>query len=307
MNQTKHYIAAISSFVIWGVFAIPLKAIQEYGADTILYFRILFSAIFLLLALVATRKSAIRKDWKHLRSLSGRQRRQSIVLTLLGGLLLTVNWLVYIYIINQVNVKTASFAYLICPVLTAVFGYVLLKEHLSRLQWLAVFFCIVSCTLIGIGSARELMYGFTAAITYALYLNSQRKNQGFDTMVILTIQVLFALTILTLSGQFFTKSLPDTLFFYEIIGLIAVGFTVLPLFLNLYALSSINSSTVGVLLYVNPLINFALAVGLFHERVSGTQLAGYLIILLALFLFNLELLLKLRTRLSKARVPLGNQ
>jgi chloramphenicol-sensitive protein RarD len=61
---------------------------------------------------------------------------------------------------------------------------------------------------------------------------------------------------------------------------------VLPLFLNLYALNKINSATIGILMYINPLFNFTIALVVFHESIAAIQLVGYAVILIALVLFN---------------------
>lgn len=91
---------------------------------------------------------------------------------------------------------------------------------------------------------------------------------------------------------------PTTFHFYSLIVLVAGIFTVLPLFLNLYALNRINSATVGILLYINPMMNFAIAFLIFQETITQLQLIGYLIILVALVLFNYPNLKKLKTKVT---------
>ena len=66
--------------------------------------------------------------WLKFKGLSSRDQRTTLALTFGGAILLTINWLTFIYVVNHVNVKSASFAYLICPVITAVLGFVLIKE-----------------------------------------------------------------------------------------------------------------------------------------------------------------------------------
>lgn len=297
MNNQKHYAAAISAFVIWGFFSIPLRALKEYSAGEILYFRIACSVVILLTILLLFRKAAVRNDIGVLKSLDTGQRRQVITLTLVGGALLIVNWLIFIYVINAINVKTASFSYFICPVLTAVLGNFLLKEKLTSLQWVAVFFCAVSCVLLGIGSVTELGYSFAVALTYALYLVSQRKNSGFDRLTVLAVQMIFALLILSVIYPFLVDTAPHEPFFYGMIAIVAGMFTVLPLFLNLFALNRIKSTTVGILMYINPLMNFVLAFVLFHETVTDLQVIGYVIVLVALVLFNYPNLQKLNAKI----------
>src|SRR5688500_10072789 len=193
MDNRKHYVAGIVAFIIWGFFAIPLRALIGYSSGEILYFRILFSFLVLAVTVAVFRRQQLSQDWNYFTSLSKNMRRNTVLLTLAGGALLTVNWLTFIYIVNNVNVKTASFAYLVCPVITAVLANVLIDEKLSERQWIAVALCAVSCGLMGLSSWIELSLSFFTALTYALYLISQRKNQGFDRIIILGIQVLFSL------------------------------------------------------------------------------------------------------------------
>jgi chloramphenicol-sensitive protein RarD len=288
MRSNKHYAAAISAFVIWGFFSIPLRALKDYAAGEILYFRILVSSIVLLVIVLSFKRAKWRADWSYFMTLSNRHRREIIVLTLAGGALLSVNWLIFIYTINHINIRTASFSYLICPVLTAVFAYLLLREKLSRIQWVSVGLCAMSCLLIGLQSLVELSYSMFVAVSYALYLISQRRNQGFDRMIILCIQVIFSLLILTAFLTQLVSEIPGSERFYILIFLIAVVFTVIPLFLNLYALNKLSSATIGILLYLNPLLNFTIAFLVFHEAINAVQLFGYSVIVIALVLFNYQ-------------------
>lgn len=296
MDNRKHYAAAISAFIVWGFFSLPLRALNEFTAGEILYFRILFSVVILVVIVFGFRREEFKQDFISLKSFLPAQRNLIVGLTLAGALLLIVNWLIFIYVINHINIKTASFSYFICPVLTAVLGNFILKEKLTSLQWTAVALCIVSCVLLGLNSVLELGYSFAVAISYALYLVSQRKNYGFDRLTILATQMIFALIVLTVAYPWLVNAAPVTFFFYGMIAIVAGVFTVLPLFLNLYALNRINSATVGILLYINPMMNFAIAFFIFHETITQLQLIGYMIILIALVLFNYPNLRKLAIR-----------
>lgn len=298
MDNRKHYAAAISAFVVWGFFSLPLRALKGFTAGEILYFRITFAVLILLIILFGFRRDKWRNDVERLRSLLPAERKQVISLVLGGGALLIVNWLVFIYVINAINIKTASFSYFICPVLTAVLGNFLLKERLSSLQWIAVLLCALSCVLLGLNSVTELGYSFVVALSYAFYLITQRRSNGFDRLNVLFVQLVFALMILTVSFPVLVNEVPTTLYFYGLISIVAGVFTVLPLFLNLFSLNRLNSTTVGILLYINPLMNFVIAFVVFGETISDLQLMGYSIILVGLVLFNYPNLQKLKARVA---------
>jgi chloramphenicol-sensitive protein RarD len=294
MNNQKHYGAAILAFVMWGFFSIPLRALQEYSAGEILYFRILFTAIVLAAVVMLFKRGDLQKDLTYYKTLPASGRRLVIMLTLTGGALLTVNWLTFIYIVNHINIKTASFSYMICPVITAMLGYVLMKESLTRLQWLAVGLCALSCAAMGFNSTLELGYSVLTAFTYALYLITQRKNQGFDRIIMLGIQVMFALILLNLFYPVLVHRIPTEGSFYGIIMIIAVFFTAIPLFLNLFALNKINAATIGILMYLNPIFNFTIAFVVFGEKVNILQVVSYGIIIVSVVLFNYNNFKKLR-------------
>lgn len=288
--MSRHYAAAVAAFLVWGFFPLVLRAIKTHPAGDILYFRILFSLIILIVIMAAFMRKKSSENWAQFSSLSTSAKSQTVLLTLLGGLLLTINWLVFIYVVNEVNIKTASFSYLICPVITAGLGYVLLREQMMPVQWFAILLCALSCVLMGLNNVVELGYSLVIALSYALYLITQRKNQGFNRLIMLGVQVLFAFIILSFFfGQLVGTVVVDVRF-YLIVGCVALFFTVVPLFLNLYALNKINAATIGILMYINPLINFILAFLIVHETATPVQVAGYGVITLALVLFNYPLL-----------------
>ncbi|MBN8576930.1 MAG: EamA family transporter [Cytophagales bacterium] len=300
MDTRKHYAAAVSAFVVWGFFSLPLRALKAYTAGEILYFRIAASVIILLVILLGLRRHKLKQDVARFKSFTILQRKKLLALVLGGGALLIVNWLIFIYVINAINIKTASFSYFICPVLTAVLGNFILKEKLSQGQWVAVVLCIISCVLLALNSVAELGYSFAVALSYALYLISQRSSNGFDRLSVLFVQMVFALLVLSVAFPVLVNVVPHTVHFYGIIVGVAGVFTVLPLFLNLYALNGINSTTVGILLYINPLMNFVIAFLVFGETITALQAIGYAIIVVALVVFNYPNLQKLRSRLASS-------
>lgn len=231
MDNRKHYAAAITAFVVWGFFALPLRALRDFTAGEILYFRILCSFLILVVIFLGFRRKQLGQDIFTLRALTPQKQAISLAIILGGGALLIVNWLVFIYVINAVNIKTASFSYLICPVITAVLGNFILKEKLTTLQWSAVALCVLSCVLLAYNSVAELTYSFAVAMTYALYLISQRRLHHFDRLSILFVQITFALTILSIFFSLLVNEVPGTFHFYGLIVIVAGIFTVLPLFL----------------------------------------------------------------------------
>lgn len=290
MRINKYYLAAFTAFVIWGFFSLALKPIHHYPSLDILFYRVFFSVVLISAINLFVRRDVLLKDLKNFKSKSKTDKNKIIRINIGGGLLLTANWFIFIYVMNHISVKAASFAYLVCPILTTVLAFIILKEKLSKWQWMAVSISVLGCTLLSFNSFADIFYSLIVALTYAMYLISQRKNTEVDKFVGLNIQILTSGLILlpffpALSGPAPTESL-----FYICLIFIVILFTIIPLFLNLFALKGVNSSTVGIMLYINPLINFVLAVFYYNEKVNGIQWISYSLILISIIVFNEKLI-----------------
>jgi len=135
MRFNKYYVAALTSFFIWGFFSLALKPLKDYASLDILFYRIFLATVLLLAINLIFRKKEVQKDVVIFKSLAPTVRRSIVFLTIAGGFLLTVNWFLFIYAINHVSLQSASFAYMICPIVTTILAYFILKEKLSRWQW----------------------------------------------------------------------------------------------------------------------------------------------------------------------------
>ncbi|MES2748075.1 MAG: EamA family transporter, partial [Bacteroidota bacterium] len=286
MQINKYYASALTSFIIWGFFSLALKPLHNYPSLDILFYRVFFSTVILLGINFLFRKTIVQKDIQVFRVMSNKQKRVFLSLTVLGGFLLIVNWLLFIYAMNHVSLKSASFAYLICPIVTTILAYVLLKEKLSKWQWFSVALCVISCGILSYGNLIELTYSLTIAVSFALYLISQRKNNVFDKFLVLTVQMVIASVVMLPFFPFYSGETPTESLFYILLMVIVVLFNIVPLYLNLFALKGMNSSAVGILMYTNPMINFLLALFYFHEEINQNQIISYSLILLSVVIFN---------------------
>lgn len=286
MQTWKYYVAALSAFAIWGFFSFVLKPLQGFRSVDILFYRVFLCAVLMVIINLAFRRKAVKDNLALLNQMAGPQKKRLLFLFFAGGGLLTANWFFFIYIMNHISIKAASFAYLVCPILTTVLAYFILKEKLSRIQWLSVALSFFSCLLLSFHKLADIAYSLIVAVSYALYLISQRKNGGLDKFLVLSVQLLFSALILLPFFPFYGTVISYEPFFYSQILIIGVVFTILPLYLNLYALQGIRSSIVGILLYINPLLNFVIALLYYHEAISGIQIVSYLLIVISIVLFN---------------------
>ncbi|MCF2486914.1 EamA family transporter [Dyadobacter sp. CY347] len=286
MKFSKHYLAAFISFVIWGFFSLALKPLKAYASLDILFYRVFLCAVIMAVISLFVRVKVLKENVKTFRQMPPAQKKRVTLLTLAGGLLLTANWFFFIYVMNHISVKAASFAYLVCPIMTTVIAYFVLNEKLSKWQWAAVSLSVLSCMLLSFSNVADIAYSLIVALSYAFYLVSQRKNVGMDKFLVLTVQIIFSALILLPFYPQYSEALPTEFSFYALIFVIAVLFTIVPLYMNLYALQSVTSSTMGILLYINPLMNFFIALVYFHEPINSIQITAYSLILLSIVIFN---------------------
>lgn len=290
MKKYNYYFAAFTAFFIWGFFSLALKPISSYPSLDILFYRVFFSVFTLTSINLLFRRKNLKKSWNDFKIMPKKKKQTITILTLAGSLILASNWLIFIYVINHVNVKAGSLAYLICPILTTVFAFFLLQEKLSKWKWTAVGLSTISCVLLSLNHFQDIFYSLVVASTYALYLVSQRKNNEIDKFLVLNIQLLFIALLILPFYPSYSGTVPTDPLFYTCLFCIVVLFTIIPLFLNLYALKGLDSSTVGILMYINPIINFTLAVFYFKEEVSLLQMVSYSLILISIIIFNKKVL-----------------
>ncbi len=286
MKNTKYYLAAISAYTTWGFFALVLKPLHAYSSLDILFYRVFSCALLTLLITLLFKREKLKETVRLFKALPSPKKRRTILLNVGGSIFLTANWFSFIYVMNHISVKATSLAYLVCPIITTLIAFLVLHEKLSKLQWFAVALSIAACILLSYASITDMLFSMIIGFTYACYLVSQRRNTGFDRFIVLTFHIVLSAMILLLFYPKFSGPVPTQFQFYAYVEIIAIAFTIIPLFLNLYALNGIDSSTAGMLLNINPIIAFALATLVYHEPIGTLQVISYTTIFVSVILFN---------------------
>src|SRR5690554_7640141 len=258
MPTAKYYISVISAFTIWGFFSVVLKSLDNFTAFDILSYRSVLSAAIMMVITLFLRPKTLKKSQELFFSFEKKVQYRIIGINILSGFFLALNWYIFIYVMNNVSLSATSLAYLICPILTMVLAYIILKEKLFKLQWFSVVLSLIGCLLLSIGNFMDLFYSMIIAFSYAIYLVLQRKNQELDRFIVLTAQLFFAVIFLFPFFMTYEFNTVKTPFFYGMIVLIAVVFTIIPIYLNFYAFKGLLSSVVGLFIYLNSFINFFL-------------------------------------------------
>lgn len=297
-SKSKYYVAAIVAFTTWGTFGIVLKSLAEYSPFFILYYRIILAAVLLTLFNIVFSKRLIKEQFSQFKLLQKNEALKYLVAILSGGLVLTFNWLLFIYVTNHISVKSAAFAYIVCPLLTTLLATLFLNEKLNKSQWFSISLILFSCIFLIYFTPADTTYSLLIALSYSIYLIIQRKFRLFHSLIVLNIQLLFSCLIIIPVGIFYVKNAITDYHFWMSISVVAIVYTIMPLLLNLFALKGLNSATTGILLYINPIVNFLIAVFYFHEKTLWFQWIAYTLVLISIVIFNFELL-KQKTKRNK--------
>lgn len=271
---------------MWGFFSIPLRNLKAYPSDEILLYRLITSLLITWLIILIFRKKKIKSDLAYLKAQDAPARKRILGLALLAAVLITANWYSFIYAVNHVSLTSAAFAYMVCPLITAMGGFLILKEPLSKIKLVALAIAFVSILILARGSLTDVLWSVFIASLYAFYLIIQRVITGLDKLNMLGAQLIISLILLF--PMFYVKftAMPTDAYFWINILVISVFFTIIPLFLSLYALIGMPSSTMGIIIYVNPIVAFAVAFLYFNESISSYQVYAYSLLLGAVIIFN---------------------
>jgi len=278
---------AALAFLCWGLFPLYFHALNEVPPLQILAHRMVWSLAFLLILLV------LRRQWKWLE-----QARQPRVFFsfVLSALLLSANWLVYIWSVTNHHVIEASLGYFINPLVNIMLGYLILKERMRPAQWAAI-----AVAALGVGwltwqagtvpwIALMLAFSFGA---YGLLRKTAAlgplEGLSFETMVLFPLAAGYVVW-LTVNGQnvFLTTESDTTRWLLVMAG----PFTAIPLLLFATGARKIPLSILGLLQYLSPTLQFLLGVLLFKEAFTADRLVGFALIWAALVLFAGEGLLR---------------
>lgn len=287
-SRGKYFLAAFLAPLIWGFMAVPIRLLKNWSAEDILHYRILLAVLLLWLFNLIFRKAELKVDYHHFQQLPKNKRIRISYLTLFSAIFLFANWYTYIYCINSISVQAGAFAYILCPLITTATGYFILKENLSTTQKLSLLIAGVGVVMLATGSLTEVLWSITIGALYAFYLVLQRVIQGFDKLNMLAIQLAIC-TLFIIPQMLIDQSpIPQDSTFWKVTLAMALLFTILPLFSSMYALKKISSSTLGIMLYINPIIAFTLAVTYFEEQLDSYKYWAYGFILIAILVFNYD-------------------
>lgn len=275
----------IAAYGMWGLVPLFWPLLKPAGSVEILAHRMVWSLAFVAVALLVVRR------WGWAGELLRQPRRLGLVT--IAAAVITVNWGIYIWAVNNGQVVEASLGYFINPLVTIAMGVLLLKERLRPVQWVAVGVGFAAVLVLTVGSDRPPWVSLVLAFSFATYgLVKKKVNlSGLESLTAETaIQFLPALGyLLWLTGQ------GESTFHTEGAGhavlLAATGVvTALPLVCFGAAAIRVPLSTLGLLQYLAPVFQFLLGVLYFREAMPAERWTGFALVWLALTLLTWDAL-----------------
>lgn len=288
------YLLGIGAYGYWGFLPIYFKMVKSVEPIAIVAQRVVWSLLVLGLLVGAVRGwPAVRK------ALTDRRARNLLALS---ALLIAVNWLFYVYAVNSGHVLAGSLGYYLNPLANILLGRLFLKERVSRLQWIAVAIAAAGIAVLAAGALGQLWISLILCASFSSY-GLVRKIVAADALTGLAIETGFllpaALAYLFLTDVPGSSLLAPTPHVSLLLGLSGIISTV-PLLLFAGAARRLPYSTLGMLQFLAPTLQFLLAVFLYGEPFTRAHAIAFAAIWTALALYAAALFTTARReRLSK--------
>lgn len=288
--MNKGILSGIAAYAMWGFFPIYWKLLHEVPALQLLGHRIGWSFLLLMGFIFITRQ------WQEFRITAFSPKVLGIYTV--AGVLLSINWLIYVWGVNAGFIVETSLGYFINPLLSVLFGVFFLREKLRPTQWVPMIIAAIGVVYLTVTYGRLPWIALSLAVTFGLY-GLVKKLSPLGSVYGLTLEtgIVFPIALIYLifvevngMGEFLHDGLT--------VDLLLIGggiVTTIPLLMFASAAKQIPLNMIGVLQYFAPTIQFLIGVFIYKEPFDTTRLIGFGIVWLALIIFWVENILAHRT------------
>lgn len=278
--------AALLSYLIWGSLPLYIRAMQHTGALELLAHRVLWSVPTAILFI------AVAANWRDVRAaFTGSNLKWLTV----SGLLIGANWAIYIWAVNAGRTMEASLGYYINPLVNVLFGMLIFSEKLRPAQWVAVAIAAIGVGVMTFAFGRVPWVALVLCITFACY-SVIRKKVAIDSRAGFLVEVALLAPVAFAWLTWFATTQPGGRWLGEggsdILLLMAAGpITAIPLILYALAAKRLRFSTIGMMQYIGPTIQFLIAVLVFKEGFGMAHALAFGFIWTALVVFTADSLM----------------
>ncbi|WP_298913325.1 EamA family transporter RarD [uncultured Roseobacter sp.] len=294
-GPAKGVAAMVGACTVWGLSPMYYKMLSHIPAMEVLSHRMIWSLVFFGVVLGAQGRLG--------EVLQAMNTRRSFALVAVASVMIAANWALFIWSVQTGRTTQTSLGYYVYPLVAVVIGRVIFGEKLGSVQWLAVGLAAVAVVVLTVGLGTAPWIALTLALTFGLY-GMIKKQLDVGPVVSVTTEVLllvpFAVVILlqtyhnggaVFGGDLTTMSL-----------LVFAGpITALPLIMFSFAARRLAMTTVGLLQYINPTLQFACAVFVFSEPFGRWHLIAFVLIWTALAFYSVSALRQDNARRRAAR------
>jgi chloramphenicol-sensitive protein RarD len=273
----------LAAYALWGFFPIYWKLLHEVSALQVIGHRIVWSFLLLIAVILLTRQ------WRNF--CAAALVPKVIGIYAVAGVLLSINWLIYVWGVNSEFIVETSLGYFINPLISVLLGVLFLRERLRAPQWVAVGLAAAGVTYLTLTYGRLPWIALSLAVSFGIY-GLVKKLAPLGSLYGLTLEtaLVFPIALVYLA---FVQSSGTGAFLYHgaltdilLIGTGAV--TSIPLLMFASAARQIPLSMIGVLQYIAPTLQFLIGVFLYHEPFDQSRLVGFGLVWLALVIFWVE-------------------
>ena len=295
VDQRRGFLLGVAAYLMWGVFPLYWPLLEPAGAVEILAHRVTWSVITMLIAVFALRRV------RQLRAILAD--RRTTLLLLLASVVIAINWGTYIWGVNNGRVVETSLGYFINPLVTVLMGVLILGEKLRRWQWVALGVAFIAVIGLAIEYGHPPWVALTLAFSFGTY-GLAKKQAGveavesltFETIALAPIAIGFLIWLATQGqGNFGNHGVGHALL------LMSTGvITAVPLVCFGAAAIRVSMTTIGLLQYLAPILQFAIGVAVLHEDMSPMRWVGFVLVWIALVIFTWEAVNHRRRQLALA-------
>ncbi|MEG9249192.1 EamA family transporter RarD [Arthrobacter sp. Soc17.1.1.1] len=281
----------VGAYGLWGLLPLYFLVLAPAGPVEIVANRVLFSLVFCALLLTVLR------SWRPVLT-ALRTPRVTGTLTV-AALLIAVNWLVYTYGVTSGQAIEAALGYFINPIVSVLLGVVVLREKLRPLQWTAIGIGVLAVVVLAVGYGAVPWIALSLAFSFGLYGFTKKKvGSRVDAVSSLSIETL-VLTPVAVAVMLWLASTGDATLVTEGTGhfwiMAASGIiTAVPLIFFGAAARRLPLTTIGLLQYLAPVLQFLLALLVFGEDMPFERWVGFSLVWLALILLTIDMLRTVR-------------
>lgn len=281
--------AGLGAYILWGFLPLLFHLLEPVGAVAIVANRTIWSLLFVGAILLAGRRigevRAALSDWPTLRSM------------MISSVLLVVNWLIYVWAVGEGQVLEGSFGYFINPLVNVAIGMVFLGERQNPWQMAAIIIAVVAIFIqwLGIGRIPFIALGLALSFGFYGFFRKTAKvgsTSGLfvETLILVPLAVLYLGWLFVQQGGLGVQGEP----FYLTTLILTGPATAVPLLLFAFAVQRLRLTTIGMLQYIGPSIQFLVAIFILHEAINATQLVSFALIWLSLIVYSADSVLRRR-------------